>query len=493
MRGRRGREVRRALRLTMLSTVFPGLGLVFTRRHRFGFLLLTSAALVALALAFLVANGGIIEAASRFLTEKGLYSLLALFMVGGVLWVFGIMLTARETSKRGWGGGARWLMRLFTAAMCLVVAVPAARATQYVLVTQDAFNSIFQDHFSGRGAQAQKPGGGSDPWKDVPRLNMLLLGSDAGKGRQNTRTDSMMIASINTKTGDTALISVPRNLENVPIPESNPLHSVYPNGYKCPQHACLMDAIWHEVEINHPDLFKGEQDAGLHTTEEVLEQVVGLDIDYTVVINLAGFQQLVDSMGGVKLNVPKPGIAIGGSIKNGREVPGSVTGMVKPGYRKLNGYEALWYSRSRVRDQDGDNSRMRRQRCMVNALISQSNPPKLLKQFPDIMSAAAENIRIDMPRDDLPAFANLAQRMKGGNMRSVSFSKVINGADPDFGKIHSLVQEAINAPHDPAAPKATSTATPTPTDTESSSDDPTDGSPSSTPTHEAITDTTDAC
>ncbi len=64
----------------------------------------------------------------------------------------------------------------------------------------------------------------SDPWKGIPRVNLLLLGSDAGKDRTGVRTDSMMVASINTKTGNTVLIGLPRSLQKVPFPESNPLH-----------------------------------------------------------------------------------------------------------------------------------------------------------------------------------------------------------------------------------------------------------------------------
>src|SRR6185295_1847380 len=51
-----------------------------------------------------------------------------------------------------------------------------------------------------------------------PRLNILLLGGDAGPGRVGTRTDTVILASINTKTGDTALISLPRNLTHMPFP-----------------------------------------------------------------------------------------------------------------------------------------------------------------------------------------------------------------------------------------------------------------------------------
>ncbi|MDE9364676.1 LCP family protein [Luteipulveratus sp. YIM 133132] len=511
MRGRRTHEVRRALGLTALSTVFPGLGLIFTRRHRFGFVLLAGAALSALVMAYFVANGGILTAATQLLSKKGLLALLAAFLVGGILWVFGIMLTARETSRRGWGAKARWLQRVFTLVMCLVVAVPAARATQYVLITQDTFGSMFQDRFTGRGHDVAGPGGGANPWKDVPRVNILLLGSDAGLDRVGVRTDSMMVVSIDTRTGDSVLISIPRNLQKVPFPEDNPLHEVWPDGFDCGID-CQMDAVWQQAASDHKDLYPADEKyPGWNTTREVIEEVVGLQMNYSVVINLQGFQQLVDAMGGVTMTVPEgpsgKGIAIGGVIKNGHIVKGSITGYVEPGTRKLTGREALWYSRSRAEDPTGDNGRMKRQQCMVNALVDQTNPAQMLAKFPAIMQVAKKNILLDVPQDDLSAFSELVTKMKKGHMRSVHLgTPVINTAKPNFTKIRSLVDQAINPPApaastetapptagstDGATPGATDGATPGETPTDETSSEPTGSSSSST--NGAISSTAGSC
>ena len=140
-----------------------------------------------------------------------------------------------------------------------------------------------------------------DPWADVPRVNTLLIGSDAGKDRWGTRTDSMMVVSTNTKTGDTLLIGIPRNLERVPFPESNPLHALYPNGYDCGDQ-CLMNGIWTLAE-GRPDLFPGVKNPGRKSTVDVVGEITGLDINQSVVINLRGFKALVDAMGGVDVNV----------------------------------------------------------------------------------------------------------------------------------------------------------------------------------------------
>lgn len=461
----RAYDVRRALTLILLSTILPGLGLIFTKARRFGALLLGGFLIVAVILGFIVLSGGVLQGAGRLGTGKGLWFLLFVCAIGGLLWLLGIVLTARETVDRRWPSPTKWLHAGFAAVMCLVIAMPAAAATRYVMVTQDTFNTIFTGH-SNRNANG--PTDGDNPWADTPRVNVLLIGSDAGPDRWALRTDSLMVASVDTQTGDTTLISIPRNFEGVPFPTSNPLHKIYPDGFRCADHACLMDAVWVEAEYNHRNLFPAsDTHPGWTTTKDVVGAITGLNIDYSVVINLAGFQQLVDAMGGVWINVPKGGIAIGGKLTaSGYVIPGSILGRIPEGYHKLNGYQALWYSRSRV--ETGDNDRTRRQRCMVNALIGQSSPLTFVTHFADIMNVAKNNISLDIPQDDLPAFADLAQIMKKGNVRSVNITTK-NNAQVDFDHVRELVAKGIATPHDDKAPTPTTSKTPTPTSSTSSS------------------------
>ena len=496
VRRMRSEQLRRALTLTGLSTIWPGVGLLRTRRRWWGVALALAAAATVLVLVFMLFSGGILTGAAKFATKRGLIALLVIFVLGALVWIAGILITARETSGRRWTPRMRWTHRAFTALMVLVVALPAAQAVRYVTVTRSAFDKIFTNRYDGRGAAARGPSSGSDPWKDVPRVNVLLLGSDAGADRYELRTDSMMVVSIDTKTGDSTLISIPRNLQKVPFPADNPLHAVYPNGYYCPEKGagaeCLMNGVWVEAEVNHKDLFPADEASpGLDTTREVIGEIVGLPIDYTAVIDMAGFQQLVDAMGGVYMNVPEPGIPIGGKVTSSGQVVG-VTGMIKPGYQKLDGRLALWYSRSRVAGSDDD--RMRRQRCMANALVSQTDPFKMATKFTGIMEAAGDNIRMDIKQDDLPAFAELVDRMKNGNLRTVNVSDSVKHWNPDYAKIRSIVKSALEKPHDPKAPKPGATAS---TSSASSSaptaSTPTTPAQSTTTSVEPVTDTAEHC
>lgn len=496
----RADQLKRALALTGLSTLWPGLGLLRTRRRWWGVAIGLCALVTLVVVLFLLfsGSGGILTGAAKFATKRGLIALLLLFVVGALVWIGGILLTAKETSGRRWTPRMRWAQRAFTALMVLVVAVPAVQAIRYVTVTRSAFDKIFTDRYDGRGGAARGPSSGADPWKDVPRVNVLLLGSDAGADRYELRTDSMMVVSIDTKTGDSTLISIPRNLQKVPFPANNPLHAVYPNGYYCPGRGagaeCLMNGVWVEAEVNHKELFPADEaNPGLDTTREVIGEIVGLHIDYTTVIDMAGFQQLVDAMGGVYMNVPEPGIPIGGKVTSSGQVVG-VTGMIQPGYQKLNGRLALWYSRSRVAGSDDD--RMRRQRCMVNALVSQADPFTMATKFTGIMEAAGDNIRMDIKQDDLPAFADLVDRMKKGNLRTVNVSDSVKHWNPDYAKIRSMVKTAIDTPHDPKAPKPGATASSPSTSAPSTS--PTSSTPSTAPastttTVAPVTDTAEHC
>lgn len=468
-RHRRRALLRRFISLTFLSTLLPGLGLIWTRRRRLGIFLLAVTLLGALALGIYLASGNILSGAATALTSNGLKVTMGILVAALALWLASIVLTARTTRSRDWSKRGDAVFKGFTALMCLAVTMPLAQAVSTVAVTQDTFGTIFIKN--AKGAAASK----ENAFKKKDRVNFLLVGSDAGADRTGLRTDSLMVASIDTHTGDTTLISIPRNWNYVPFPESNPLHTLYPNGFNCPERGggspCWMEAVWAEADTRHPELFKGEgaEYAGLNTTKDVVQEITGMPIDYSTVINLQGFRDLVDAMGGVDITVPKGGIAIGGKIENGVVTPPS--GRIPEGKQHLDGQHALWYARSRVETGDGD--RMRRQRCMINALVDQTNPFAMVEKFPDIMRVAKENILVDLPQDELPDLADLANQMKKGQMKSVNLAyPIISDSHPDFDKVRALIKKGLARPKPVAKPKAkasSSSSAPTSSSTSSSS------------------------
>jgi LCP family protein required for cell wall assembly len=175
------------------------------------------------------------------------------------------------------------------------------------------------------------------------RINILLLGI-AGKGKPGQNlTDTIMLASVNPKTNQAALISFPRDLY-VKIPGSEigmKINSAYQHG------------------INS----SGSEKESAETVKEIVSDITGLDINYYVVLNFDGFTKVIDTVGGI-------------NIMNERDIydpryPGPnysyETFELKKGFHQLDGATALKYARERHNDPDGDFGRAKRQQQIMQA------------------------------------------------------------------------------------------------------------------------------
>ncbi len=434
--------------LTSLSTLIPGAGLLPTRRRGMGLALMLGALLLgSLILFYAWRKGFVVAALDLAVRPRVLVGLVVATVVVALVWCAGILLTARETAPRGPGSGWR---TLFAALCCILVVAPAAEAVRYLTIQRDVITIL-----TGGGDEAT-----ANAWADKPRVNVLLLGSDAGSDRIGVRTDSMIVASIDTHTGNTVLFSLPRNLEHAPIPKSNPLSKLYPNGYDCGDQ-CLLNGMW-TLATDHPDLFAGVDNPGLMTTRDVIGEILGLKVDRTLVVDLSGFQSLVNAMGGVDINVIER-VCVSCKNVNGRIVFAHGTEKwIEPGFQHLDGFHALWYARSRAGSDDFN--RMRRQRCVTGAILNQANPAELLRNYPALANVVKKNVTIDIPTSELPAWAGLVGTLQStGSIRSLPITnKVVRVTNPDYGKIRALVKDAISA--EPTTPKPSGT-TPKPSAT----------------------------
>ncbi len=457
--------------LTTLS-LLPGAGLVAVGRRRLGTLLLLAAGIGVAVLAAFAVSGNVVERTLAVAVSPNQLLLLALLaVVVGLVWAATIVATAWRARPERPSPFQGLVGTVLVAALCVAVIAPSAKGAQLALVQRDLVTSVFGDS-PAQASGAARPATKGDPWKNVPRINLLLLGSDAGADRTGVRTDSMMVASVNTKTGNTVLIGLPRSLQRAPFPASNPLRAVWPDGFNCGD-ACLLNAVWDQAAVQHPDLFPGNPNPGLTTTRDVISEILGLRLDAYAIIDLRGFQSLVDAMGGVTVNVPRD-IPIGGGKVDGTNRERPITGYIKAGRRHLTGYEALWFSRSRSGSDDYD--RMRRQRCMVGNLVDQVNPVQLLGKYATLASVFKRNIQTDIPQSQLQAWVTLVQRMQKGKITSLPLTnKVIDTVNPDFDAIREYVKVSLNPPRKTAKPSTsgTSTATgrPTPTSSPTTTDE----------------------
>jgi hypothetical protein len=182
-----------------------------------------------------------------------------------------------------------------------------------------------------------------------------------------------------------------------------------------------------------------------------------MPIDYYAMVNLEGFNEFIDAIGGVTINVTQR-LPIGGLLADGTRVP--PVGYLEPGIQHLDGTQAQWYARSR---RDGtDYDRMLRQRCLIGAMVQQATPGNVLKHFQELSSATKKLAETDIPRSVLPDLITLGDKMHtGSSIRSVAFvPPIIRTGDPDYAKIRRLVKDALEpgAAATPAAPPSTSAA-----------------------------------
>lgn len=263
------------------------------------------------------------------------------------------------------------------------------------------------------------------------RYNILLLGGDSGPDRWGLRTDSINVASIDQDTGRTVLFGVPRNMMDFPFPKGSRMAAQFPDGYDCD--TCEVNSLstW---AGDHLDVFKGVGNPGLEATIEGVEGITGLKINYYAMVNLQGFRDLVDAVGGLTLNV-RDRIPIGG-------VGGPITGYIKPGVRRLNGFQALWFARSRVAADDY--SRMARQKCVMNAMLHQLSPKTVITRFENIEKASEQLITTDLPASQLATFAQLALKARSQPVSTVSFvPPAVNTSHPDVTEIHGMIKQAL--------------------------------------------------
>jgi polyisoprenyl-teichoic acid--peptidoglycan teichoic acid transferase len=299
--------------------------------------------------------------------------------------------------------------------------------------------------------------GGGDHEVKQGRYNVLLLGGDAGKDRVGLRPDSMTVASIDAETGRTVLVSLPRNLEDVPFPESSPLHAKFPEGYSCPDHSCMLNAIY-TYATEHPGLYPGVRNPGAQATMEAIEGATGLQVNYWALIDLKGFEDLVDAVGGITMDVYRRVPIGGGSSK--------IYGYVEAGKnRHLDGREALWFARSRSDSSDYD--RMVRQKCVMNAMLDQLDPATLLTNFNQIAAAGKEVVATSVPTSEINTMMDLALKAKRLPTSSLAVvPPLIQPGAPDFAVIRSAVTDKIAASEAldaRASGAATSEAVPAPT------------------------------
>jgi LCP family protein required for cell wall assembly len=442
---------------TIIGALIPGTGLIAVGWRRLGGFLLFLLGLGGLMLAALALVGNPLSRIESLAVDPQKLLMLALIAaLVPLAWVIVIVLTNAQLRRySSLSSGQSAFSSIVVLALVVGVGLPAYEISRYALIQRDLISSVFAksgdtDNTSG-GPNNKK----ADPWASKPRENLLLIGSDAGADRTGIRPDTLILASIDTKTGDTVLFSLPRNLERAPFPPGTGGNEAWPDGFYCPTvgsgHDCLLNAIWTWASGDGLRYYKNYKNPGLRATEDAVQGVTGLKVDTYAMLNLQGFAQFINAIGGLRVNVDER-LPIGGNSENRQ----ATHGYIEKGKNKLlDGFQTLWFARSRWSTNDFD--RMRRQRCVIGDVVNQADPVKMGLAFPKIAKAAKTNLSSGIKQDDLQAWVELSQRIKGASVRSLPFTDQVisDRTNPDFEQIHELVAKALT-------PAAKPTPTPTP-------------------------------
>lgn len=191
-------------------------------------------------------------------------------------------------------------------------------------------------------------------------FSILLLGTDTGSlGRKEQgRTDSMILATVNPQTKQTKMLSIARD-SRVKIARTNKL-----------------------AKIN-----SAYEYGGISNTINTVQNFLDVPVDYYVLLNMRGIEQLVDAVGGVKVNNKFT------FNYEGKHFP--------KGLIYLNGADALKYSRMRYSDPDNDFGRQRRQQQIIQAVLRKAVSLNMLTHYNEFLTAMQDNLQTNLTLEDV--------------------------------------------------------------------------------------------
>lgn len=460
--GRRARTVWGALLLTLTAAVFPGSGHLVLRR-RAGWFIVSCFLLAIVAVTVVLLRVPRTQLTGLLLSTKTLAVAIPAFGVVALAWLTVVLRTYAVALPLRLRGSHRFAGAFVVTVLCAAVAAPFAFAAYTVNAQRNLLNALFP------ATNADAPAGDVEAIKK-PRINIFLVGSDAGAGRIGARTDTMVVASVDTRSGRTILFSLPRNMAHAPFPPGSAMAAQFPKGFTNPQDPSsgLLNGVY-AVGAENPQLApKGpSRSPGLNLLMSSVGYILGLDLDFYIQVDMSGFASIIDALGGLDVNVGPEPLPMGGIGPFGGEV--KPFGWIPAGQQHLTGEQALWFARSRKNS--SDYIRMGRQRCLLQYMINQKSPMDVLRNFQAVASATQDSVSTNIPQQLLPALVGLADKARARSLESVAFDPSLpdpgqpNGAfntgNPDYPYIRRVVRGVIDAAT-PTAPTAPMTSTQSP-------------------------------
>jgi LCP family protein required for cell wall assembly len=238
------------------------------------------------------------------------------------------------------------------------------------------------------------------------RVNILLLGKGGGDHPGADLTDSIMIASIDPISKEAALLSLPRDLwVRAPGLWSMKINSVY------------SAAKQKAYSINEQD-DSGAEKLGIETVENIIKDITGVPLHYYVMVDFLAFQQAIDAVGGITVNVEEPLYDYVQAWDNNNNPL-----LADVGVQQFNGKKALLYARSRY--SSSDFARGERQRQIVVALQEKvlqlgtfSNPVTVTK----LLNSVGSNVTTDLSLNEIMRIYEIGKEITPTNIASFSLT-----------------------------------------------------------------------
>ncbi len=328
------------------------------------------------------------------------------------------------------------------------------------------------------------------------RITFLLVGIDSGAGRGTMLTDTMIVATINPKTGKAALFGFSRELGSMPLPpgwgsafssleQDRHARTTSPPSTTAPtpppsdggtegeggEETTTTTATTTTAPPPPPSSYQpcrcfpeklnevyprtrgwtktypNEVDPGLAALRDVLSNAMGLRIDYYARVDMAAFVDIVEAIGGVDVYVQQP---LKAEVSPPREGEPWAIVDVGVGWHHLDGREALAYVRER-RKSGGDYGRMQRQRCLLRAVAAKSTPLTLLRGLGAIVDALDGSLVTDLPVSFAADMIEMAARLDFSDVVTVGIQPsyyapgydVLGHPVPDLDRIRGKVASVI--------------------------------------------------
>ncbi len=411
----------------LLSFVFPGLGQAYRDNRR-------AALVFAIPMLVLVIGVGsiltrVIEPPRNVLLSTGF--LIAVLVVNGVIfaWRSASIAHAGLTPWTGIGPERR-TSAMTVALLVLLTLAMHAWVGMVVVQLEGTLTRIFAGADPGvrlpvatsDPAASEAPGEPSPPpdyrWDGTDRINILLLGTDAAPGREAVLTDVILVVSIDPVDETAVMISIPRDTGYVPLADGS-VHEdrIYPDKVNG-----LIARAQRSPDRWCPDLDEDEEaSCGIRTIQETVGLYLGVEIHHHALVDMAGFADLIDALGGLELCLPGELVdpEFDGSLEN--EVV--TEPLVLPaGCRQYNGLDALAYARSRkgwielpdgTREPQNDFTRSDRQQLVLLALRRELAEADTFLELPGVLDAIGRTVSTDFPRDQAGDLASLVPVITG--------------------------------------------------------------------------------